>query len=96
MSGGIAYVYDPDGKFSDKCNKEMVFLEKITEEDSDHIKHLLNNHIMYTDSRRGRDVLAEMNIRDIFVKIFPKEYKNILEARKQVAKKSDLTEVLDG
>jgi glutamate synthase (NADPH) large chain len=29
MSGGIAYVYDPDGAFEDLCNKTMVTLEKI-------------------------------------------------------------------
>ena len=29
MSGGIAYVYDPDGDFADCCNLAMVELEKI-------------------------------------------------------------------
>jgi glutamate synthase (NADPH/NADH) large chain len=29
MSGGIAYVYDPDGVFEDLCNRSMVTLEKI-------------------------------------------------------------------
>jgi glutamate synthase (NADPH/NADH) large chain len=29
MSGGIAYVYDVDGKFESRCNKAMVKLEKI-------------------------------------------------------------------
>ena len=29
MSGGLAYVFDPDGQFEDRCNPEMVSLEKI-------------------------------------------------------------------
>jgi len=29
MSGGIAYVYDEDGNFKEKCNQSMVELEKI-------------------------------------------------------------------
>ena len=30
MSGGIAYVYDPDGDFAGKCNMSMVTLEAVT------------------------------------------------------------------
>jgi glutamate synthase (NADPH/NADH) large chain len=29
MSGGIAYVYDPDGEFEAKCNLAMVSLESV-------------------------------------------------------------------
>ena len=29
MSGGIAYVYDEDGKFASRCNTAMVSLEKV-------------------------------------------------------------------
>lgn len=32
MSGGVAYVYDPDGKFLVNCNLEMVELEEMTHE----------------------------------------------------------------
>jgi glutamate synthase (NADPH/NADH) large chain len=33
MSGGIAYVYDPKGKFASLCNKAGVDLENIAESD---------------------------------------------------------------
>ncbi|WP_062016868.1 glutamate synthase large subunit [Aureimonas sp. AU4] len=33
MSGGIAYVYDPQGNFADRCNMAMVELEPVPEED---------------------------------------------------------------
>jgi glutamate synthase domain-containing protein 3 len=29
MSGGIAYVYDPDGDFAKRCNTSMVALEPV-------------------------------------------------------------------
>src|SRR4029453_13004331 len=29
MSGGIAYVYDEDGKFASRCNTAMVTLERV-------------------------------------------------------------------
>ena len=29
MSGGVAYVYDEDGKFAQRCNTSMVSLEKV-------------------------------------------------------------------
>jgi glutamate synthase (NADPH/NADH) large chain len=29
MSGGVAYVYDPDGDFAKKCNMSMVALEPV-------------------------------------------------------------------
>jgi glutamate synthase (NADPH) large chain len=32
MSGGIAYVYDEDGKFTERCNKSMVTLEPVLAE----------------------------------------------------------------
>src|SRR5204862_4153346 len=31
MSGGIAYVYDEDGRFESRCNKEMVKLFPLAE-----------------------------------------------------------------
>ena len=32
MSGGIAYVYDEDGKFAERCNASMVTLERVLPE----------------------------------------------------------------
>jgi glutamate synthase (NADPH/NADH) large chain len=32
MSGGIAYVYDPDGTFAGKCNKSMVALDPVLQQ----------------------------------------------------------------
>ncbi|PFW68192.1 hypothetical protein COL27_28860, partial [Bacillus sp. AFS075960] len=32
MSGGVAYVYDPDGTFAAKCNKSMVALDPVLQQ----------------------------------------------------------------
>src|SRR4029079_14271169 len=37
MSGGVAYVYDPDGTFADRVNREMVALERVGD-DADELR----------------------------------------------------------
>jgi len=58
MSGGIAYIYDPDNEFEGKYNKEMVRLEKVTAEDEPAINDLLLNHSRYTQSPIAKRILA--------------------------------------
>jgi glutamate synthase (NADPH/NADH) len=51
MSGGIAYIYDPTGVFPPKCNKEMVGLHKVVdEEDLTYLKTLLLDFFETTKS----------------------------------------------
>jgi glutamate synthase (NADPH/NADH) large chain len=40
MSGGIAYVYDADGTFAQRCNTSMVALEPLTTEDEQTVAEL--------------------------------------------------------
>jgi len=96
MSGGIAYVYDADGKFKHRYNTSMVELEKLTKEDKSMISKLIANHYRYTGSRVAKTILddPESAMRK-FVKVMPIEYKRILGAREAVAE-PDLAEVSDG
>ena len=96
MSGGIAYIYDPNGEFKGKYNKEMVELEKISAEDEPAINDLLLNHYRYTQSPVAKKILDNFksSMRK-FVKVMPIEYKRILSNAK-MADKTDLTEVSDG
>jgi glutamate synthase domain-containing protein 2/glutamate synthase domain-containing protein 3 len=102
MSGGIAYIYDGDGTFKNKCNREMVDLEKINEEDTVSIKELLDKHIAYTDSRNARAILDNFGAcAHKFIKIMPHEYKKILEQQKAVetvgaVTAADMTEDTEG
>ncbi|MGH7123294.1 MAG: glutamate synthase-related protein, partial [Stellaceae bacterium] len=51
MSGGIAYVYDADGRFEENCNLGMVDLEPVVETDDKVIlKELVQKHLAYTGS----------------------------------------------
>jgi len=96
MSGGIAYVYDEDATFKERCNLDMVELEKIKEDDRDTIYHLLSNHFKYTKSIKAKKVLA--NIHDQlkkFVRVMPIEYKLVLEGAR-VEENLDIAEALDG
>lgn len=96
MSGGIAYVYDEAKTFKDKCNMDMVVLERVKEADKDTIYNLLHNHFKYTNSKKAKQIIDNMHEElKKFVKVMPIEYKRILEGIK-IEVKLDLAEALDG
>lgn len=96
MSGGIAYIYDEDKTFKDKCNTDMVELETVQEDDKDTIYHLLHNHFKYTKSRKAKKIMDNMPGEfKKFVRVIPIEYKRILEGVK-IEERLDLAEALDG
>ncbi|MEI6863531.1 MAG: hypothetical protein WCK38_03925, partial [Candidatus Omnitrophota bacterium] len=96
MSGGVAYVYDADGNFRPRCNKEMVDLEALGENDRAVLKEMVEIHYKYTNSSVAREILDNFISRTkLFVKVIPKEYKRILE-NKKADEKLDLLEVSDG
>lgn len=92
MSGGIAYVYDIDGKFAQRCNMSMVSLDKVEAAEADvgkvqHLgqpdevilKGLIEQHLALTGSPRAKELLADWPAsRAKFVKVFPNEYKRAL------------------
>ncbi|WP_299065921.1 glutamate synthase large subunit [uncultured Polaribacter sp.] len=81
MSGGIAYVYDPKKKFiNGLCNTETIEFETLSEEDQVGLKSLIEKHVLYTNSKKGSDLLADwsMSLQN-FVKVMPTEYKRALE-----------------
>jgi glutamate synthase (NADPH/NADH) large chain len=81
MSGGIAYVYDPENKFvNGLCNTETIEFEAISEEDASDLKMIIEKHVLYTDSNKGATLLADWNASlNNFVKVMPTEYKRALE-----------------
>ena len=81
MSGGIAYVYDPETKFSNGlCNTETIEFEYISEEDAAELKAIIEKHVLYTESKKGAKLLADWDTSiDNFVKVMPTEYKRALE-----------------
>ncbi len=82
MSGGIAWVYDPEHKFAENCNPEMVDLDQLTPKDEEQIIALLNRHLHLTKSDVARQLLANWTIASgNFIKVFPKEYKKVLQQK---------------
>jgi glutamate synthase (NADPH/NADH) large chain len=90
MSGGIAYVYDVKGQFNSLCNKEMVDLDPLSNDDIQLLRKMINNHYNYTKSTVAKFVLDDLeNQLRNFVKVYPKDYKKALQTSKEkiVAKK---------
>jgi glutamate synthase (NADPH/NADH) large chain len=81
MSGGLAFVLDEDGGFERHCNKEMVELTRLNAGDVATVKALLEEHARRTGSPKAKAVLAEWeSCAGRFVKVFPSEYRQALEA----------------
>ena len=79
MSGGIAYVYDVKGKFSDNCNKEMVDLDTCDLNDKNELFTMIQKHFEYTGSTVAKFILEDLdNQLQHFVKVFPRDYKKVL------------------
>jgi len=84
MSGGLAYVYDEDGQFHQRCNMAMVALETLPDRDDTLVKKLIEDHHRWTGSRRARDILDHWgSARAKFVKVFPNEYRRALAELEQ-------------
>ncbi|CAM3765721.1 glutamate synthase large subunit [Mucilaginibacter galii] len=79
MSGGIAWIYNPDNDFASNCNTEMVDLDPLTAQDEEQIINLLKKHINLTNSKLAQQILNNWASASLsFVKVFPKEYKRVL------------------
>ncbi len=81
MSGGIAYVYDPEQTLLANCNLEMVLLERIVDaEDVDELRALIEKHRTYTESEVAARILEDWETSlPKFTKVVPIDYKRALE-----------------
>jgi len=82
MSGGVAYVYDPNGTFSSKVNGEMVSLEDLNDEDQGIVREYVEKHFEYTTSNVALALMQDWD-RQIsrFVKVMPDDFRNALAGR---------------
>jgi glutamate synthase (NADPH/NADH) large chain len=81
MSGGVAYVYDTDGTFTENLNAEMVDLDEMDDEDIDFLRAMITAHVDATDSAVGQRILADWdNHMKNFVKVMPRDFKRVLQA----------------
>ncbi len=88
MSGGLAYVYDPESKFPARCNMGLVGLDTIdTEEEKDELYNYVQEHVEMTGSAVGQEMLDNWDMRvGHFVKVFPHDFKRVLLEREAALK----------
>jgi glutamate synthase (NADPH/NADH) large chain len=87
MSGGVAYVYDPQDEFLPRCNLEMVALERVEDEaDELELRELIEKHQRYTGSTVAERILEDWG-RSLghFHKVMPVDYKRALAEMAQEA-----------
>ena len=82
MSGGVAYVLDENNDLYMKTNKELVSTEELSNKyDVQELKKTLEEHVKYTNSVRGKEILENFEeYLPKFKKIIPYDYKKILNA----------------
>ncbi|HMQ05834.1 MAG TPA: glutamate synthase large subunit [Saprospiraceae bacterium] len=80
MSGGVAFIYDPDPAFYALCNRDMVVLENPSRSDMESIRSRIRNHFQYTGSVSALEILGDWETKmKLFLKVIPTDYKKILE-----------------
>ena len=90
MSGGIAYVFEREHTFRQRCNLAMVELESMRDESEVWLVYgLIEDHVRSTGSPLGNRLLDnwEMMVRH-FVKVMPLEYKRVLAERRRARRVS--------
>jgi len=83
MSGGVAYIYDPHGKFPERCNMGLVGLEAVNStEEIDELHSYIQEHVAMTGSTVGKAMLDNWDAHvNKFVKVMPHDYKRVLMER---------------
>lgn len=79
MSGGVAYVYDPNHDLYMRLNKQLVNTYEVTgKADKEVLEELLNKHYTYTNSDVAKKILSNLDEElSNFKKIVPKDYEKI-------------------
>lgn len=79
MSGGVAYVYDPNHDLYTRLNKQLVNTYEVTgKADKEVLEEHLNKHYTYTDSDVAKKILSNLDEElSNFKKIVPKDYEKI-------------------
>jgi glutamate synthase (NADPH/NADH) large chain len=85
MSGGVAYVYDPEETFAEQANTGMVSIrESLDGKDRGMITRLVENHAAYTDSERATELLENWDEElSNFTMVMPDAYAEVISDRER-------------
>ena len=90
MSGGVAFVHDPDGTFPGRVNPEMVDLDPLDDEDRRWLRDRVDRHRVETDSAVAIRLLGDWAHEvERFVKVMPRDFKRVLTARRQAEERGE-------
>jgi glutamate synthase (NADPH) large chain len=79
MSGGVAYVHDPQGDFPALVNPEMVDLEPLDEADAEWLEEVIERHRRLTGSAAAERLLGAWLVElPRFRKVMPKDFRRVL------------------
>ena len=83
MSGGLAFVWDPEKLLFRRMNLDMVDVDPLDDEDVEWLRETVTRHLEETGSSVAERILSDWwkNL-EHFTKIFPKDYKRVLEAKR--------------
>ena len=80
MSGGVAFVYDPNGEFPIRCNQQMVDLKPLHEKSIPELRGMLEKHVAYTGSPVAQRILDNFDAElKHFVRVMPRDYARVLK-----------------
>ena len=82
MSGGVAYVYDPNGLLAARLNPEMVDIETPDADDEKFLHDVLIRHQEQTGSLVAGRILEAWAVTQAaaFAKVMPRDYRRVLAA----------------
>jgi glutamate synthase (NADPH/NADH) large chain len=84
MSGGIAYVFNPNDHFAINCNTEMVDIDQPDAQDLAEVKAMIEEHLSETDSRMGSYILNDWEeLSKHFIKVMPHDLKRVMAEQQQ-------------
>jgi glutamate synthase (ferredoxin) len=83
MSGGIAYVFDPEQKLSGRCNLDMARLFELEDAKERRVIHdFVKRHYDLTGSRLALQILDDWKgASRHFVKVYPNDFARVIEAQ---------------
>ena len=89
MSGGIAYVLDEKRNLYKNLNKEMISIGTVeTKAEAETLRDMIEEHVKYTDSPKGREVLENFDrYLPNFKKIIPNDYKRMMRLSAKLEEK---------
>ncbi|MCB0202270.1 MAG: glutamate synthase subunit alpha, partial [Anaerolineae bacterium] len=87
MTGGLAYVYDPDDHFPGRYNSQLITLRRVTGAEQQRQLHsLVRRHYQLTGSPRAKEILNDWDeqLRNFWL-VLPKEAVATIEAANEGA-----------